>query len=33
MTERSDYYVYALHDPADRGLEHPHYIGKGVGGA
>jgi hypothetical protein len=27
---RSDYYVYSLHAPAD-GLEHPRYIGKGSG--
>jgi len=31
MTERSDFYVYCLYDPADRLLEHPRYIGKGWG--
>ena len=31
MSERSDFYVYALYAPGDRLLEHLRYVGKGCG--
>jgi hypothetical protein len=30
-TPRSDYYVYALHDPDDVNMLFPRYVGKGTG--